>query len=63
MQSDQNRAKVLRGVVAGTPYTAMDVFGPTIEFISGPDNPGAKYGYLLGTPEQNAAVGIELSVA
>ena len=23
----------------------------------------AKYGYILGTPEQNAAVGIELSVA
>ena len=23
----------------------------------------AKYGYILGAPEQNAAVGIELSVA
>jgi hypothetical protein len=41
MQPDQNRAKVLRGVVAGTPYTALGVFGPTVEFISGPDDPGA----------------------
>ena len=37
MQSDENCAKVLRGIVDGTPYTAMDVFGPTVEFISGPD--------------------------
>lgn len=135
---------MLRSIVDGTPYTAVDVFGPTVEFISGPDDPGAgtqqvlvedahglqwrdlhagdyvhipggnrhahrnvsdqpavdlvitstrlgrffrelarpdvtqqgpltpedlaqlialsaKYGYVLGTPEQNAAVGIELS--
>jgi quercetin dioxygenase-like cupin family protein len=48
MQSDQNRAKVLRGVVAGTPYTAMDVFGPTVEFISGPDDPGADFCVMRG---------------
>jgi quercetin dioxygenase-like cupin family protein len=48
MQSDQNRAKVLRGVVAGTPYAAMDVFGPTVEFISGPDDPGADFCVMRG---------------
>ena len=48
MQSDQNRAKVLRGVIAGTPYTAMDVFGPTVEFISGPDDPGADFCVMRG---------------
>jgi quercetin dioxygenase-like cupin family protein len=48
MQSDQNRARVLRRVVAGTPYTAMDVFGPTVEFISGPDDPGADFCVMRG---------------
>jgi quercetin dioxygenase-like cupin family protein len=48
MQSDQNRAKVLRGVVAGTPYPAMDVFGPTVEFISGPEDPGADFCVMRG---------------
>ena len=48
MQSDQNRAKVLRGVAAGTPYTAMDVFGPTVEFVSGRDDPGADFCVMRG---------------
>jgi quercetin dioxygenase-like cupin family protein len=48
MQADQNHAKVLRGVVAGTPYTAMDVFGSTVEFISGPDDPGADFCVMRG---------------
>ena len=48
MQSDQKGAKVLRGVVAGTPYTAMDVFGPTVEFISAPDDPGADFCVMRG---------------
>jgi hypothetical protein len=32
---------VLRSIVDGTPYTAVDVFWPTVEFISGRDGPGA----------------------
>lgn len=48
MQSDQNRAKVLRGVAAGTPCTARDVFGPTVEFISGPDDLGADFCVMRG---------------
>jgi quercetin dioxygenase-like cupin family protein len=48
MQTDQNHAKVLRGVAAGTPYAAVDVFGPTVEFISGPDDPGADFCVMRG---------------
>src|SRR5262249_41388211 len=48
MDSDQNHAKVLRGVAAGTPYAAMDVFGPMVEFISGPDDPGADFCVMRG---------------
>jgi quercetin dioxygenase-like cupin family protein len=43
MESDQNRAKVLRGVVAGTPHATMDVFGSTVEFLNDPDDPGADF--------------------
>src|SRR6478752_9171892 len=121
--TDKFHSTVLPQIADGTPYTAVDVFGPTLEFISGPDDPGAdfcvmrgvvppgvavplhshndaeeffitttrlgrffqevartgvthpptpaelaefvalatKYGYDLGTPEQNAAIGIALS--
>ena len=48
MQPDQNDAKVLRGIAAGPPYGAMDVFGPTVEFISGPDDPGADFCVMRG---------------
>jgi hypothetical protein len=34
---------VLPQITDGTPYTALDVFGPTLEFISGPDEPGAEF--------------------
>ncbi|WP_293349289.1 cupin domain-containing protein [Mycobacterium sp.] len=48
MQSDQSRAEVLRGVASGTPHDAMDVFGPTVEFISGPDDPAADFCVMRG---------------
>jgi hypothetical protein len=40
-QNTRQFGTVLGRIVDGTPYTAMDVFGPTVEFISGPDDPGA----------------------
>jgi quercetin dioxygenase-like cupin family protein len=39
---------VLRRIVDGTPYTAMDVFGPTVEFVSGPEDPGADFCVMRG---------------
>jgi quercetin dioxygenase-like cupin family protein len=47
-QSDRHGSTVLRRIVDGTPYTAMDVFGPTVEFISGPDDPGADFCAMRG---------------
>ncbi|MCW2659244.1 MAG: hypothetical protein JWP83_396 [Mycobacterium sp.] len=34
---------VLPQTVDGTPYAAVDVFGPTVEFISEPDDPGSDF--------------------
>src|SRR6476469_10008016 len=125
MPSGQLHSTVLREIAEGVPYATVEVFGPTLEFVSGPDDPAAdfwvmrgvlpagvadahrnvsdepavelvvtnarlgrffqevarsdtrqpptpaelaefvavatRYGYDLGTPEQNAAVGITLS--
>jgi quercetin dioxygenase-like cupin family protein len=48
MPPDRLRSTVLRQVVDGTPYPAVDVFGPAVEFISGPDDPGAEFWVLRG---------------
>jgi quercetin dioxygenase-like cupin family protein len=34
---------VLREIPEGTPYRTHDVFGPTLEFVSGPDDPAARF--------------------
>jgi quercetin dioxygenase-like cupin family protein len=47
-QSGQFGSTVLHSIADGTPYTAMDVFGPTVEFISGPDDPSADYCVMRG---------------
>jgi quercetin dioxygenase-like cupin family protein len=47
-QNTRQFGTVLRRIVDGTPYTAMDVFGPTVEFISGPDDPGADFCVMRG---------------
>ena len=47
MPSDQ-QSSVLRRVVDGTPYTAVDVFGPTVEFLSSPDDPGTDFCVMRG---------------
>jgi quercetin dioxygenase-like cupin family protein len=39
---------VLRQIADGTSYTAVDVFGPTVEFVSGPDDPGADFWVMRG---------------
>jgi quercetin dioxygenase-like cupin family protein len=46
--TDQFGSTVLRSIVDGTPYTTMDVFGPTVEFISSPDDPGADFCVMRG---------------
>ena len=33
--TDKFHSTVLPQIADGTPYTAVDVFGPTLEFISG----------------------------
>ena len=42
-QSGQFGRTVLRSIVDATPYNAVDLVGPTAEFISGPDDPGADF--------------------
>jgi len=49
--TDKFHNTVLRQIADGTPYTAVDVFGPTLEFISGPDDPGADFCVMRDHPE------------
>ena len=46
--TDKLHSTVLRQIADGTPSTAVDVFGPTLEFISGPDDPGADFWVMRG---------------
>jgi quercetin dioxygenase-like cupin family protein len=48
IRSGQPPGSVLRHVVDGTPHTAVDVFGPTVEFLSGPDDPDAELCVMRG---------------
>jgi quercetin dioxygenase-like cupin family protein len=48
MPPDQLHSTVLRRIADGTSYTAVDVFGPTVEFVSGPDDPGADFWVMRG---------------
>jgi len=47
---------VLHQIADGTPYTAMDAFGPTLEFISCPDDPGADFCVMRGVVPPGVAV-------
>jgi quercetin dioxygenase-like cupin family protein len=46
--TDKFQNTVLRQIADGTPFTAVDVFGPTVEFISGPDDSGADFCVMRG---------------
>jgi quercetin dioxygenase-like cupin family protein len=48
MPPSQPRSTVLRQIAEGTSCTAVDVFGPTVEFVSGPDDPGADFWVMRG---------------
>jgi quercetin dioxygenase-like cupin family protein len=48
MPSRQTHGTVLRQIVEGTPYAMLDVFGPTLEFVSGPDDPAAGFWVMRG---------------
>ena len=48
MPSDQLHSTVLREIAAATPYATVDVFGPTLEFVSGPDDPAADFWVMRG---------------
>ena len=54
--TDKLHSTVLPQIVDGTPYTAVDVFGPTLEFISGPDDPGADFCVMRGVVPPGVAV-------
>jgi hypothetical protein len=43
MPPRQLHSNVLREIAEGTPYATLDVFGPTLEFVSGPDDPAAGF--------------------
>lgn len=48
MSPDSLNGSVLRRIVGGTPYAAVDVFGPSLEFMSGPDDPRAEFWVMRG---------------
>jgi quercetin dioxygenase-like cupin family protein len=54
--TDKFHSTVLPQIADGTPYTAVDVFGPTLEFISGPDDPGADFCVMRGVVPPGVAV-------
>src|SRR6201985_4013526 len=56
MPPGQPRSTVLRQIAEGTSYTALDVFGPTVEFVSGPDDPAADFWVMRGVVPPGVAV-------
>src|SRR6478752_4998766 len=48
MSSGQLHSTVLREIAEGTPYATVEVFGPTLEFVSGPDDPAADFWVMRG---------------
>ena len=48
MPPRQPRGTVLREIANGTSYAAVDVFGPSVEFVSGPDDPRADFWVMRG---------------
>jgi quercetin dioxygenase-like cupin family protein len=56
IRSDQPPGSVLRYVVDGTPCTTVDVFGPTVEFLSGADDPGAELCVMRGVVRPGVTV-------
>ena len=54
--TDRFHSTVLPQIADGTPYTAVDVFGPTLEFISRPDDPGADFCVMRGVVPPGVAV-------
>ena len=56
MPPSQPRSTVLRQIAEGTSYTAVDVFGPTVEFVSGPDDPGADFWVMRGVVPSGVTV-------
>src|ERR1700739_1245 len=48
MPPGQPRSTVLRPIAEGPVFRLVDVFGPTVEFVSGPDDPGADFWVMRG---------------
>ena len=56
MPSGQLHSTVLREIAEGTPYATVEVFGPTLEFVSGPDDPAADFWVMRGVVPPGVAV-------
>ena len=56
MPSRQLHSTVLHEIVEGTPSATLDVFGPTLEFVSGPDDPAAGFWVMRGVVPPGVAV-------
>ena len=56
MPPRQLHSNVLREIAEGTPYATLDVFGPTLEFVSGPDDPAADFWVMRGVLPPGVAV-------
>lgn len=56
MPADELHSTVLRQLADGTPYAAVDVFGPTLEFVSGPNDPAVDFWVMRGVVPPGVAV-------
>jgi quercetin dioxygenase-like cupin family protein len=56
MPSGQLHSTVLREIAEGVPYATVEVFGPTLEFVSGPDDPAADFWVMRGVLPPGVAV-------
>jgi quercetin dioxygenase-like cupin family protein len=48
MQPEPHTSKVLCRIADGTPHQVWDVFGPTVEFLTSPDDPDAAFCVMRG---------------
>src|SRR5258705_9450374 len=56
MEPQQHISNVVYRIAEGTPANALDVFGPTVEFLRWPDDPGAEFCVMRGVVPPGVAV-------
>jgi quercetin dioxygenase-like cupin family protein len=56
MEPQQHISSVVYQIAEGTPAHALDVFGPTVEFLRRPDDPGADFCVMRGVVSPRVTV-------